>query len=143
MSRGTVRIVLLLLSAVYVSAIRQPLTVKQLEQVDPTTLVSTVPQAAVETVPAAASTVVAQEAITAVDPATAAVEVAALPVDSTPDLTAPAEVLPVSTTVTVTGEDTAASAQAVSSATAVTAYAGNTLGIGFSGSGFLASEKTC
>jgi hypothetical protein len=49
MSRGTVRIVLLLLSAVYVSAIRQPLTVKQLEQVDPTTLVSTVPQAAVET----------------------------------------------------------------------------------------------
>lgn len=140
MSRGTVRIVLLLLSAVYISAIRQPLTVRQLEQVDPTTLVSTVPQAAVETVPAVASTVVAQEAITTIDPATAAVEVADLPVDS--PLVLPTEgVLPVDTT--GADEDTASAQQAVSSATAVTAYASSTLGIGFSGSGFLVSEKTC
>jgi len=115
------------------------LAVRQLEQVDPTTLVSTVPQTAVETVPAVASTVVAQEATTTVDPATAAVEVASLPVDST--LVTSAEVLPVDTTGTAvpagTGEVASVSTQAGSAATAVTAYTGKTLGVSFSGSGYL------
>jgi hypothetical protein len=135
MSRGTVRIAMLLVSALYVSAMRQPLAVRQLGQVDPTTLVSTVPPEVVETVPDA-NTVVAQGAVTGLEPATVPVEVVPLPVDNT--LLAPVEVLPVDSL--STGEVASVSTQAVSTATAVTAFAGNTLGIGFSGSGFLVSQ---
>lgn len=167
MSRATISLVLLLASALNVSAIRQPLAVLEPAAVVPTTLV--VPQAAVDppevvtpakTVVAQATTVspldptlvnvvtpqaaveaagpagagVAPEALTPIDPTTAAADIASVAVDVA--VVTPADgVLPVDSI----AADGGVSAQ-TATPTAITAYADKTLGIGYSGSGFLVSE---
>jgi hypothetical protein len=163
MWRSTSRLALLLVSALYVSGIRHPLSV--LEPVEPTTLVG--PQAAaVESVPTA-STAMAQEtastitpnqinaatsqaavdalpwgavltpeALTRSGPTAAAADVASTAVDSV-------VVAPVATSLPVesTAGDAGVSAQAaIVTPPAVVAYAAKTLGVSYSGSGFLVSE---
>jgi hypothetical protein len=165
MSRATISLVLLLASALYVSAIRQPLQLGVLEPtaapttlvvpqaasveavptattvvaqattvspLDPTLVNTVTPQAAVEAVVAGA--VVAPEAVTPVDPTTAAADVATVAVNV--ELVTPADaVLPVDST----AEGAGVAAQTATHP-AVTAWNGKTLGVGYSGSGFLVSK---
>jgi hypothetical protein len=138
MSRATARVVmLLLLSAYCASAMRQPLFV--VDPVDPTTtaLASAVPQASVEIVPAA---LVAQEAVNPIQPATVApgaVDPASM--DESNVVLTPADAAVVNSAA-ATADNAAVSAQAVAATPpAVTAFAGKTLGIGYSGSGYLVS----
>ncbi len=131
MSRATVRLLFLMVVSIScASAIRQPLAVQ--EAVGPTTLSS----AAVVPVDIAPTTVVEQEASNSIEPAMVApgtVDPSFVPADNVVVTTADAADSAAVDAATVSAQ------QAAPTPTPVTAFAGKTLGIGYSGSGYLVS----